>query len=377
MIRLPAGGDTCLTSPDRIGSRSRFPSRLPGVNLAPMPAHNFQPPQGELKLIEIDSRALRGNLLGDPSRRSVAVYQSPGDQHGEMPLLVYLASFTGSGLKKLSWQMFGESIPQRIDRLVAQRVLGPVVVAFPDCFTSLGGNQYLNSPVMGSWEDFLLRELIPRLEDDFPVRPGPAHRAVLGFSSGGYGALVQALRHGGEWGAVACHSADLGFEISLRGDFPKVVTRLARCDGDPQAFVEAFWEAPQVLGDDLHVLMFLALAASYDPDPSLWKGIRLPVDPKTCELDPQRWQRWLAHDPLAMLERAECQANLRRLKGFYFDCGAADQYHLQYGSRILARRLRDLGIDHVFEEFEGGHGGVEHRLDVSLPFLYRKIAPAC
>src|SRR5271165_1335481 len=30
----------------------------------------------------------------------------------------------------------------------------PVVVAFPDCFTRLGGNQYINSASMGAWEDF-------------------------------------------------------------------------------------------------------------------------------------------------------------------------------------------------------------------------------
>ncbi len=338
-----------------------------------MPTHNFQPPQGELKLIEIDSRALRGNMLGDPSRRSVAVYQSPGPRQTERPLLVYLASFTGSGLKKLSWQMFGESIPQRIDRLVAEGRLGPVVVAFPDCFTSLGGNQYVNSPVMGQWEDFLSEELLPRLEEEFPVLPGPAHRAVVGFSSGGYGAAVQALRHGGNWGAAACHSADIGFDVSLRGDLPKVVTTLARRGGDLQTFVEEFWKSPRVLGEDLHCLMFLALAASYDPAPSHWKGIRLPVDPHTCQLDPERWRRWLAHDPLTLLDEPESQANLRRLQGFYLDCGDGDQYHLQYGARMLSQRLRALGIGHVFEEFEGGHGGAEHRLDRSLPFLYERI----
>ncbi len=326
-------------------------------------------------MIEIDSEALRGNLLGDPNRRTVAVYLSPGPSRNDRPLLVYLASFTGSGLKKLSWQMFGESVPQRIDRLVAEGAMGPVVAAFPDCFTSLGGNQYVNSPVMGDWEDFLSRELLPRLEDEFPVLRGPAHRAVLGFSSGGYGAAVQALKHGEDWGAVACHSADLGFDISLRGDLPKVATNLARCDGDVQAFVEEFWRAPRVSGEDLHTLMFLALAASYDPAPRFWKGIRLPIDHRTCQLDPERWERWLAHDPLTMLERPECQQSLRRLKGFYFDCGGADQYHLQYGARLLARRLQGLGIKHVFEEFEGGHGGVEHRLDASLPFLYERIGP--
>ena len=99
--------------------------------------------------------------------------------------------------------MFGESLPQRLDRLVEQGRLGPVILALPDCFTSLGGNQYLNNPILGNWEDFLALELVSELEKRFRILPEAEGRAVLGFSSGGYGALIQALRHavtaGGQW----------------------------------------------------------------------------------------------------------------------------------------------------------------------------------
>ena len=40
---------------------------------------------------------------------------------------------------------FGENMPERLDRLIASGAMPPVVVAFPDCFTKLGGNQYINS----------------------------------------------------------------------------------------------------------------------------------------------------------------------------------------------------------------------------------------
>jgi hypothetical protein len=43
----------------------------------------------------------------------------------------------------------------------------PVDVAFPDCFTQLGGNQYVNSASMGAWEDFLLHEMLPAIEQRF------------------------------------------------------------------------------------------------------------------------------------------------------------------------------------------------------------------
>ena len=49
------------------------------------------------------------------------------------------------------------------------------------------------------------------------------------------------------------------------------------------------------------VLMILAMAATYDPDPEAPMGVRLPVDAHTGQLDDERWARWLAHDPLTLV----------------------------------------------------------------------------
>src|SRR5690606_11021367 len=115
-----------------------------------MPSHCFSSPRGRIEYLSIESRALADNVLGDPSTRVVALYLPEGydDSDASYPLFVDLAGFTGSGLKRLAWTAFGESVPQRIDRLVAAGLMGPVVVAFPDAFTTLGGNQYVNSSAL-------------------------------------------------------------------------------------------------------------------------------------------------------------------------------------------------------------------------------------
>ena len=46
----------------------------------------------------------------------------------------------------------------------------------------------------------------------------------------------------------------------------------------------------------------LAMASSYDPDPSVFLGMRLPVTFDTCELIPDRWRNWLRHDPVVAVE---------------------------------------------------------------------------
>lgn len=341
-----------------------------------MPRHPFTRPRGRVVELAIDSPAL-ANRLGDPTTRTVAVYLPPGYDEGEerYPLMVDLAAFTVSGLKRLAWAPFGESVPQRVDRLMDEGRMGPVVLAFPDAFTSLGGNQYVDSSAMGRWETFLVDDLLPRLDREFRLLPGRAHRAVYGKSSGGYGALVQGLRHAEHWGAVACHSGDMGFDLLFRRDLPAVLDGLAR-HGGIAPFLEHVRTAPALRGDDFHLLMILAMAASYDPDPDPAApcGIRLPVDPHTCELVPERWQAWLAHDPVTLVEDPAARQNLASLRLLFFDCGRRDQYFLHYGARRLARALARHGVPHVHEEFDGTHSDIDHRLDVSLPRLWAAIA---
>jgi len=98
----------------------------------------------------------------------------------------------------------------------------PVVVALPDCFTRLGGNQYINSASMGVWEDFLLYEMLPRIERRFGCG-GPGRCGVSGNSSGGYGAITHALRHSDIWSAAVCHSGDMAFALCYLPDMRAVL----------------------------------------------------------------------------------------------------------------------------------------------------------
>ena len=67
--------------------------------------------------------------------------------------------------------------------------------------------------------------------------------------------------------------------------------------------------------------------------------------------------------------------NLRRLELVYMDCGWRDQYHIQYGCRQLSAALTQRDIPHHYEEFDGTHSGIDHRMDLSLPALAKALSP--
>jgi enterochelin esterase-like enzyme len=336
-----------------------------------MTRRTWDQPKGEVRRIAVDSQALRGNPLGDPHQRSVDVYLPPGYKPWtKVPLLVDLAGFTGSGLGHTNWRAFTENVPERLDRLIASGGMGPVAVAFPDCYTRLGGNQYINSAGTGAYADFLIQEVVPQVETTFGCG-GQGRRGLFGKSSGGYGAIVHGMLHADFWSAVACHSGDMAFELIYLHDMPSTLNVLARHGRSVEAFIRHFEAQKKPSDKETHALMILAMAATYDPDPRQFLSIRLPVDLETCELIPERWALWTRWDPLVLAETRT--AELKKLKGLFIDCGVEDQYHLHYGARRLSRLLASNGVAHSFEEFNDNHSSIDYRMDTSLPFLEKAL----
>jgi S-formylglutathione hydrolase FrmB len=341
-----------------------------------MPTHNFNALNGRVETIIIHSATLEGNLLGDPIDREVAVYLPPNYDTStkEYPLLVDLVGYAGSGLSHAGWKSFGESVPQRVERLVNAGDMGEVIIALPDCFTSLGGNQYIDSLAMGNWAAYLTNEMLPTIEKQFRVKPGAEHRGVFGKSSGGYGAIVHGMCHASHWGAVACHSGDMAFDLVYRNDFAKTIMALDAAGGSIESFMSGLASNQKISGADFEALMVLAMAATYDPDPASPYGIQLPFTMDTCEIVPERWQAWLKWDPIQIIESETAQRNLRSLKAVYIDCGTKDQYALAFGARQFVRKLEQFGIQHCYAEFPDNHSSIDYRMDESLPFLYRALS---
>ncbi|MDT8437798.1 MAG: alpha/beta hydrolase-fold protein [Wenzhouxiangellaceae bacterium] len=313
------------------------------------------------------------NPLGDPVRRSFpvylpAAYEAEPGRH--FPVLWSLAAYTSSGPAQVAWRNHAETLPERMDRLIEQG-MPPAIVVMPDSYTSLGGNQFVDSPALGSYARWLVEELVPAIDRQFRTVDQPAGRALFGKSSGGFGALHLAMRHPGVFAAVASHAGDCGFDRVYLPDFADCAAELAAVDGDPAAFVRAFWHARRPGGRAFHALMVLCLAASYSPRPDFPLGLQLPFDPHTLRLDAEVWERWLAFDPLSA-DAGELDA-LAGLTGLWIDVGARDQYRIQYGTREWVDRLVAAGIAHRYQEFDGDHSGMDWRFDHSLPWLLARL----
>jgi enterochelin esterase family protein len=318
---------------------------------------------GSIEILRIESSLLADNPLGDSPLREVPVYLPAAAETGAPPPVIYcLAGYPSGGHSWLNRVPFGDNLAQRMDRLIAGGA-PPAILVMPDCTTRLGGSQYVNSTALGRYEDHLVHEIVPLVDRRFA---SSGMRGLLGKSSGGYGALVLAMRHPHLFHAVASHAGDLYFEWCYKPALPLLARAVMRA-GSVAAWLDSVLSKPKKSGADIGNLSTLCACAAYLPDPSAPLGFRVPFDPHSGELDEEGWARFAGHDPIAMV--APHAAALRTLKLLFFDAGSDDEYHLQLGARILARRLRELAIGFEYEEFADGHRDTSYRYDVSLPKL--------
>jgi enterochelin esterase family protein len=326
--------------------------------------------RGDLHIDFIESPALRDNPLGDPSTRPVVVYVPPGydtDGSRRYAVLYCLHGYTGDVAALVGARPWETNVVQWMDRLIAEGSVAPALLAIVDGFTRLGGSQYVDSIHNGNYATYVTRDVVGHVDAHYRTITAEGGRAIFGKSSGGFGAMHLAMRHPGTFCAFASHSGDSYFRYAHPPSFPDVQRTLEKHEGDIAAFVTAFEKKHKRAQAEYHTMEMLGYTAAYSPHSANVFDLDLPFDRATGELREDVFERWLAYDPVevAPLKRAE----LARLRLRYLDCGRRDEYGLDIGARIVARRMRELGLEVRHEEFDDDHRNVGYRYAISLPAL--------
>jgi S-formylglutathione hydrolase FrmB len=333
-------------------------------------------PRGRFEQQTITSRVLAGNPLGDPHDRPLWVYLPPGygaDPGRRYPSIYVIQGYTGQVDMWWNRTALRPNVPELVDELFAGGGAPPAVVAFVDCWTSLGSSQFLNSPATGRYLDYLCDEVVALVDQRYRTLPGREHRGIAGKSSGGYGAMVAPMLRPDVFGALASHAGDALFEYCYLPDVAKA-TRALRDEygGAYERFLADVAGRPAFSrASDSALLNIWCMAACYSAEPD--GTVTVPFDPATGRLRDDVWARWLALDPVRMAPGHADQ--LRSLCGVYLDAGRRDEYFLDLGAAAFSAELDALGVDHTFELFDATHAAIEYRYPLGLAFLAERLAP--
>jgi S-formylglutathione hydrolase FrmB len=311
----------------------------------------------------LESSHLAGNLLGDPSERDLFVYLPPGYEESDRRYpTAYLLHAYGETAEEVvtpptSGQRWWPLIEDVLDPVFGRMGVTPMIVVIPDGNSRYGCGQWVDSPVTGNFEQYVLHDVIPCVDATHRTLPDARSRGVFGFSSGGFGSWNLASRNPDVFSAMAVLSADSFLDMTHKFM--------------PYKYLDSIWpDAPDgPIKDNFWSEIVYDYAACYSPNPDRPPFyVDLPVAHPSGELIQEVWDRWLSFDPVVNVhDRLD---NLRKLSGILLDAGTKDDYNLQWGHRLLSHHLREAGIAHEHTENPGDHGGrAVERHQVALEWL--------
>lgn len=333
--------------------------------------------RGRFDEVTFESEVLKGNPLGDPYQRPLWVYVPPGyddDPNRRYPSIYMIQGLTGQLDMWRNRSPFRKNFPELADELIASGEAPPCILVWVDCWTSLGGSQFLDSPGTGRYHTYLCDEIVPWVDEHYRTLPQREHRGIAGKSSGGYGAMITPMLRPDLWGGLATHAGDALFEMCYLPEFPRSVRALRDSyDSSFEKFWKDFRSRPAMAKDsDGYLLNDYCMAACYSAD--IDGTVNMPYDLHTGMLRPDVWERWLAWDPVRMVP-LHAQA-LQSMKAIYVDAGRRDQFFLDLGAEAFRRALADINVtDIFFELFDATHMGIEYRYPLSLKYLAERLSP--
>ena len=313
------------------------------------------------------AQSLTRTPIGTDPNRSLLVYLPAGYDRSSQryPVIYYLPN----ALDGFRVDFDHHDAQAVFDRAMAAGVIGKVIIVTPDLNTPIGCSWYVNSPVTGHWEDFVVTELVPYIDANFRTLAKRDSRGILGDRMGGYGAIRFGMRHPEVFGSVyALHPVGTGTGVQ---------TMHSRPDWDRLARVQSLSE----LRGDVFSNIFLSIyqAALPNPErPPLYVDLAAHRADGQLVVDSALTGRLLQNFALEA-SIAQYADNLKSLRGFKLDWGRSDGNHDHvYANQAFTHKLDEFGIPHEAEEYRGGWGdriwGDDGRVYTdALPFFQQHL----
>jgi Putative esterase len=317
---------------------------------------------------EIRSQNFARNKIGVSPLRDLVVYLPAGYESSNArysviyflpsPFDSYRAPFDKNGAQEL------------FDHAIQAGVIDKFILVCVDMTTPLGSSWYVNSPVTGNWEDFVVQELVSYVDKNFRTVANRDSRGIAGDFMGGYGALRFGMTHPELFGSVyALHPVGTGSGL---------LTMYSRPNWETLASAKSLEDVSK----EGYSRIFISIFQAHLPNvskPPLYIDLQAHKEGDNLTIDSAVTARLRDNFFIESLIPKYAD-NLKSLRGLKFDWARSDpnQDHV-YANQALTHKLNEFGIVHEAEEYNGvwgtGNWGESGRIFTEmLPFFQRKLA---
>ncbi len=303
--------------------------------------------EGRIVRETVYSPSLEGNLLGDSPRRPVTIYLPPSYDDGDdlaYPVVYLLHGYTGNNNLWTGGSYISGNIVNSMSSWLKNGKVKDMILVMPNSYNRLWGSYYTNSTATGNWADFIARDLVQYIDNNYRTLPQRESRAVIGHSMGGYGGMNLGMLYPDVFACMGGMAGNYDMEKWMNSS------------KDTIAYISTIKDWAQLSSLGFQTI-WLAITAAFVPNPDNppfycdFPFVYTDDKPREIVENPEAYDRFIEHDILRIAEaRTDILLNARAI---YIDCGTSDG-NLE-AARDLHDKLNSFGINHVYEEFSGDH----------------------
>lgn len=352
--------------------------------------------KNRFQVLRFRGESLEENPLNSPIEREIHVYLPPDyykESVNRYPVIYCFHGYTGNSNNLNIYPRWNDNknlpidqIPadllnlietdklasyEKLDELIKKKGWNPFILVQPDVSLYLPhylgtkeltglvktkGSFYINSPHTGNYLDYIIKDVIKFVDDNFRTIPDKSSRGIVGTSMGGYGALFVALHHPEAFSSVvALAPANLNLD-SL--EWEMITPLIALMYGEEKA---------KEMGaqglHDIHNTCDLI----FSKENPLLPSIRKDANGKIIRINEKAVKNWIKYDIKTIIKE---NPDALKSVNLLINCHKKDQYGLAMECRKIHKTLLECEIKHDFKIYVDARANVDpHTLGIGYKTL--------
>ena len=298
--------------------------------------------QGNVESVKIYSKSLV-NSGGENPNRKLTIYlpYNYDKETTHYPVIYYLP---GIGMTN-DWLM--EQLKPLLDNAILSNEIRPIILVIPDHYSLYQGSYFSNSSLIGDWITFTKKNVVEYIDANYRTLHKKESRALTGWSSGGFGVLKIGMQSSDVFANIYSLSPGL---LILSDEFAPNSPSYKELEGikDHEQLQKEWVGIPNVL---------VAAGRAFAPNPSnppYFADLPVKFEGGKAKIDDFALKRWNEQLPFNMVD--DYIKQLRSLNSIKLEWGRNDGFKNVVSScRAFSKKLENLGIEHVAEEYNGTH----------------------
>ena len=333
-------------------------------------------PNERYRIDNFHAKSLENNPLNSPVERDINIYLPPGYFEDDKRRYSVIYLLHGYSLNNRMWTITWQEdenkflnfnvLPtnvvgkidlenllnfEKFDDLIENGDLNPFILVQPDASTHLPqisgrkdlrgipfkkGSYYVNSPFSGNYMGYIIYDVIDYIDNNYRTFPDRSHRALIGASMGGYGALYLCIYHPEKFNSVVALSP-----ANIRGI--RTIDWKLRIPLYKEIFGT---EMSNKIGDMAWADILDTFDLVMSKNDPLIPSIKRDNDGNIIDYNKEAASNWRKFDINNLIRQ-----NSDALKELHilFNCESTDEFGLTGASERLHETLSELNIQHEYE----------------------------